>query len=535
MTATSEGLDGAAAGVGAVPEATAVAAATPDSVLSDPAIRARYRVVETIVPGPEDALYLARRLDTGAPVELRVLSGGLGGDRVLQAAVVQHATLVARVYGQCPGIAALYECERTSSGLFLAMEHPEGPTLREVIKREGTLGLDRALRLALGLARVLERVHNLGLVHGGLRPEHIVLVGPEEEVVLTHFGFDWVLLSRSPDARGRQASPPEDSAYPAYQAPEQAWEQATTRSDIYAFGAILYEMLAGTPPPAATASRPRVNPESLKNCRADVTPTLERIVMQALQVAPERRLADISAVVNALTTEMSADRLRQSTERTTGADSSAGTRMKRLLGWSGITVLGVLAIWFAHTRMASDTRSSKSMPPSTPSTVSTLGTPAVEPTKTAPADVPGPGVAPRATDASGTESPAGKEPAPPPVASRTSPPAERSADARDAQKPRTDLPSGPVAVTPPKPAAVTPPKPAAVTPSKPEAVMPPKPAESPAMTKRPATRADDVATTTRQAAPAAPQPKPSRETSDAGEDPGAIIDWLLNEGSAKER
>jgi hypothetical protein len=52
------------------------------------------------------------------------------------------------------------------------------------------------------------------------------------------------------------------------------------------------------------------------------------------------------------------------------------------------------------------------------------------------------------------------------------------------------------------------------------------------MTTRPATRADDVAPTTRQAAP---QPEPSRETSDASDDPGAIIDWLLNEGSAKER
>ena len=148
-------------------------------MLADPVISERYRVVDTLAPVPDDAVYLARRLDTGGLVQLRVLSGALGGDRVLVAALVQHATLVARISAQCPGIAPVRECERTA-GLVLAMEHPEGPTLREVIKREGTLGLSRALHLGLTLAVVLERVHNLGLVHGGLRPENVALVGPDE-------------------------------------------------------------------------------------------------------------------------------------------------------------------------------------------------------------------------------------------------------------------------------------------------------------------------------------------------------------------
>ena len=281
-----------------MPDATTIASGTPDTVLSDPVLCKRYRVIDTITPGQDDALYLAQRVDTGGLVELRVLSGRLGGDRVLVTALVQQATLVARVSGQCPGIATVHECERTSGGLVLAMEHPEGPTLREVIKREGTLDLKRALVLATRLGEVLEGVHNLGLVHGGLRPENVALVGPEERVVLKHFGFDWVLLSRSPGAGLHRESPREDRVY---RAPEQAWEQATHRSDIYAFGAILYEMLAGTP--AMVPSRLHVY-QPLKNSRADVTPGFERIVMHALQVAPERRPADISAMCNALTEEL---------------------------------------------------------------------------------------------------------------------------------------------------------------------------------------------------------------------------------------
>ena len=66
-----------------MPDATTFASGTPDTVLSDPALCKRYRVIDTITPGQDDALYLAQHVDTGALVELRVLSGRLGGDRVL--------------------------------------------------------------------------------------------------------------------------------------------------------------------------------------------------------------------------------------------------------------------------------------------------------------------------------------------------------------------------------------------------------------------------------------------------------------------
>src|SRR5262245_11825358 len=184
MTVSPTDLDGA----GAVEGATTVPPVSPDVVLADPAISERYRLIETLAPGPENVVYLARRLDTGGLVQLRVLAGALGSDRVLVAALVQHATFVARVSAQCQGIAPFRECERTANGLVLVMEHPEGPTLREVIKRDGTLAPSRALHIGLKLAVLLERVHNFGLFHGGLRPDNIVLASSDEEITLTHFG-----------------------------------------------------------------------------------------------------------------------------------------------------------------------------------------------------------------------------------------------------------------------------------------------------------------------------------------------------------
>ena len=499
MSSPSGGFDGTAA----APGTTAVASTTPDTVLADPAISGRYRIVETIAPGAEDALYLARRLDTGAQVELRILTGSLGGDRVLVAALVQHATLVARIAGECPGIAAFHGCERTAGGLVVAMAHPEGPTLREVIKREGTLGLDRALRLALELARVLERVHKLGLVHGGLRPEHVVLTGPEERIVLTHFGLDWILLSRSPDTGSRQSSPLHD---PAYRAPEQTWDQTTARSDIYSLGAIVYEMLAGAPPPAPAPSHPRASAEPLRNCRADISQELERIVMQALHVAPERRPADIAAVVDALTAELDRDRQPKPAGDKTAAGVAGGRAKKRLFAWGAVTVLAMLAIWVAHARMTSGVLP-KPVPQPVPPAASAPGTAADQPlTQPAPSDAPGSVVADPATDVRPVARDVVTPPAP--MTGRT-PAAEPSTDTRDASKPGTPLPSVSAAVTQSKPA------------------------ESPKMTVPPATRRRrDTAT----APPAsASRPQPSRETRDTGDDPGAIIDWLLSEGAGKER
>ena len=139
-----------------------------------------------------------------------------------------------------------------------------------------------------------------------------------------------------------------------YRAPEQTWDQATQRSDIYAFGAILYEMLAGTRLPAAGSSRSRVGAEALRNCRADITPGLERLVTQALHVAPERRSADISGIANALAAEITADRPPKSAGGGTVGERSAriGTSTK-IVVWGAATavLVGALVVWFAHARI----------------------------------------------------------------------------------------------------------------------------------------------------------------------------------------
>ena len=465
-------LEGAATASAVTRAAAAVDSAGPDPSLADPAVSERYRVIKTLVRRPQDALYLAQRLDTGTLLELRVLSPGRGADDTLLQAFREQATLVARVASHCPGIATVYECERLAGGaLVLATEHPEGPTLQEVIRREGTLNLERALRLAIQIARALERAHNLSLVHGGLRPDNVVLVGREETVVLTHFGFDRLLAPRPAAASGRDASVPEDSGY---QAPEQASGHTTERSDIYAFGALLYQMLAGTLPSRGGASWRFVDPRPVRKGRPDVTRNLERLIMQTLQAAPERRPVDISVVCNDLWAEISPQGPQNLPGGRIVARPSGGSRTKRFVVAGGLAVIGALAVWFAQARLMTPTSVSSALVPLSPPRA------AAPPGPTAPA--------------------AGRAPARP--ASRSPAP-----------------PSPPVTVSPAKPA-------------EPGASARSRDRDKPAP---PPSRGEEVAVAPRPTAPVASRPEPSREAREPADDPGAIIDWLLTEGAGQRR
>jgi len=519
----------------------------PEPAMVDAALRERYRVVETLTEGADDTLVLCRRLDTEALVELRVLSGQLGADRFLVPAFRQQATVVTRISSQCPGIAKVYECERAANGdLVLVMEHPDGPTLREELRREGTLSLGRALDLAIRIAQVLERAHAFGMMHGALRPENVVLVNGGQAVVLTHFGFDWLLLSRPGGAGSGISKGPERSAY---QAPEQAGGEAVQPSDVHALGAILYEMLAGTPP-ATSGALGRSNPEPLAKRRPEVSASLERLISRTLDAEPARR-PDISALCNDLWGEAGPKEPPPTSPRRSFAGPRFGKRTKRLGALGGLAAIGVIAIWLGHGRMTSG-RPPAPTPPAQPAVISDTPAATAPITATTPASVNGPGepgpdrradtrgpVSPAptrspsislpvpATERAGTEPPrsvgdtAPQLPSPPAIAAPAPPkhaaptPIVRSRDRAEPGEPpaRRGNAASPQRPSAPAPTAPAPsaPVPAAQTEAAPNAAVPSAPARTPAASTR--------------ATPTAPAPSPPPR--DSAEDPGAIIDWLI--------
>ena len=476
----------------------------------DPIIAARYARIERLAAEGPDLRYLAQRVDTGAPVELQVLSGDRASDDTLLRALRDQAARAAAVSGQRLPISTVFECDRTTDGkLVLAMDHPRGPTLRDTlrdtIRREGTLPLERALQVALQIAEALESAHNVGLIHGGLRPENVVLVGPEPTITLAHFGVDR-LFSRSAGWNERTATP--------YQAPEQASGETSERSDIYALGAVLYEMLGGTPPPAGAASRRRIEPRAWKTRRGEISAGLERLIIQSLDPIPAQRPPYMSVVCNDLADALNLHRRRKPARR---ARPGSGMRRALIMGCVALGVVGALAVSFAHPRLTFVT--------------STLWKPRSEsnsprpPAKTMP-------------------------PAPVPPASSSVPVPDKNAEGGSAigggnvSRPRTPTMRPPAGdarqsdalpqvprlpgskTTPPREAARSAPSSDRVE------VVQPRSNIGAAESPRPLPRAANVAEPPRPAPPAARRPS-TPEAREDSEDPGAIIDWLLESGRGR--
>lgn len=429
------------------------------------------------MPGVKDKLFLAEEAGTGARVALRVLDE-TGHDGDLFEALREHTVQIAALAIRCPAIAAIHECGRgEGGGLFLALEHPAGPTLAETFQREAPMPPERAVRLAIRIAQALESAHMMGVAHGSLTPRTVILVGPDDAVKLTQFGVDWVRATR----RGRTGAAADGSPYAA---PEQILSgEATAQSDVYAVGALLYEALAGRPPAAPGSSRRRAPSPSLRKGRPEVTAALDRVVMRALEADPTRRYRDMTDLFNDLWSEVNPFSSAADLER------GAVPRGRAVKGWSRVVAVGIVLGAVGIIALLSWLLVGESPAPLAPSI-------ATAPVAPAPPSEPTP------------------PPATPPV---TSPPVIAA-----------PLAPPPPAVLSPRPPAESPrstaPRPTVAAPTRP-AVEAPRPATAPS---RPPVDQAPPARTTEAAASA-----PARDS--VGEDGGAIIDWLLKESSSARR
>ena len=213
------------------------------------ALADRYTVERELGQGGMATVYLAHDLRHNRKVAVKVLrpelAAALGSDRFLReieiAAGLSH-----------PHILPLYDSGTAASPhegageyLFYVMPYVEGESLRERLTREKQLPLDEALTLAREIADALSFAHARGVIHRDIKPENILLQGGH--AVVADFG-----IARAVDAAGGQQLTETGLALgtPMYMSPEQAAGERDLdgRSDLYALGCVLYEMLAGQPP-----------------------------------------------------------------------------------------------------------------------------------------------------------------------------------------------------------------------------------------------------------------------------------------------
>jgi serine/threonine-protein kinase len=195
-------------------------------------------------------VYRARDVKLGRDVALKVLPETFADDSERMARFRREARLLASV--NHPNVAAIYGLEESSDNAALVLELVDGETLAQRLAR-GALPVPEALRLALQIAEALEAAHEKAIAHRDLKPANVKIT-PEGNVKVLDFGLAKAVES-APDVASSADSPTLDITQsrpgvilgtPAYMSPEQAnGLHADTRSDIFSFGSVLYEMLAG--------------------------------------------------------------------------------------------------------------------------------------------------------------------------------------------------------------------------------------------------------------------------------------------------
>lgn len=201
-----------------------------------------------------------------------------------------------------PNICALHEIGREGDTDFLVTEYVEGETLAKRLER-GAMTLDEVLKVALAMADALNQAHRAGVVHRGLRPSNIVL--SPEGVKLLDFGLSkWEEQKPSSavpatEVRAKATMPDVPDGVLQYMAPEQingtTTEAADARSDIFAFGAVLYEMVTGAKAfegknrPVLIAAIATLDPDPLSKTQPDSPPALDHIAQRCLEKDPDDR------------------------------------------------------------------------------------------------------------------------------------------------------------------------------------------------------------------------------------------------------
>jgi serine/threonine protein kinase len=252
----------------------------------------RYRVLRVLGEGGMGTVYAAEHVDIGKGVAVKILHPQYSRQQDLVERFRREARAASRV-GH-PHIVDVTDFGTTDDGCaFFVMEHLDGIDLADVLSHERRLDPGRATEIAIQICRALEAAHAAGVIHRDLKPENIFLVardGRADFVKVLDFG-----IARSVDHESsRLTNPGIAMGTPEYMSPEQALGgQADRRSDIYSVGALLYEMLTGTPPHGEGEEAARVHkqepPRSPRALRPELTPELERVVLRALELDPSQR------------------------------------------------------------------------------------------------------------------------------------------------------------------------------------------------------------------------------------------------------
>ncbi|MEE8586894.1 MAG: protein kinase [Acidobacteriota bacterium] len=329
----------------------------------------RYRIIGLLGRGGMGEVYRAEDLKLGQNVALKFLPQEFTRDQGRLERFHNEVRLARQVTHS--NVCRVHDIAEAEGLHFLSMEFIDGGDVASLLRRVGRLSADRAVEIGLQICAGMGAAHEQGVLHRDLKPANI-LIDERGRVRLTDFG----LAALADDVRSGDMS-----GSPAYMAPEQLeGREASLRSDIYALGLILYEMLTGRPRFRARSVKElsrlhrETVPEPPSSLVSGIPPRLEEVVLKCLDEDPQNRFQTVSELSSAL----------ESIDLAAGGDAAR----PHLTG----------AVTAAGSAMAS------AMPPPPPLSPPSLDPPGASPPPESPSSPTAPPLAARAAKALGSES-----------------------------------------------------------------------------------------------------------------------------------
>jgi serine/threonine protein kinase/Tol biopolymer transport system component len=246
-----------------------------------------------------------------------------------------------------PNIVTIHEIESANGLDFIVMEYVPGKSLDRLIPRQG-MPLGEALRIAIPIADALARAHGRGIVHRDLKPANVV-VGSEGAVKLLDFGLAKLVASAATSPEAETAERPLTragavSGTVGYMSPEQAsGREVDARTDIFSFGALLYEMVtgrrafAGDSAAATLAAVMREQPQAPSEVASDVPRDLERVILRCLRKEADRRYQSMADV------KLELEQIKEDSDSQQQAGATPGPR-RRLGRRVGVALTAILVL-----------------------------------------------------------------------------------------------------------------------------------------------------------------------------------------------
>jgi serine/threonine protein kinase/Tfp pilus assembly protein PilF len=305
----------------------------------------RYEIIEELGTGGMGRVYRAFDKKIDEEVALKLIKPEIAAERKTVERFRNELRIARKI--SHPNVCRMHDLNEEGKTLYITMEYVAGEDLKSVIHRMGILTAGKAVFIARQVAEGLAEAHKLGIVHRDLKP-HNIMIDKEGNAKIMDFGIARSLAAKGVTGEGVIVGTPE------YMSPEQVeGKAADARSDIYALGIILFEMVTGHAPfesetPLAVAHKHKYEPApDPKKLNPQIPPGLSRIILRCLEKTREKRyqtteefLADLTTVEEGLPT---AERTTAKRKPLSSREITVKLTPKKLLIPAGV-LIGIAAI-----------------------------------------------------------------------------------------------------------------------------------------------------------------------------------------------